>query len=92
MKTFNTYENTMMQSDVYIKLNESSYLFVGSYEVGLDLDMEFHPASMDQAAFNRINIRPSDKGSFEKRQEWDGLEINIDPKYNKAIIKKTLEG
>lgn len=91
MKTFNAYENLMMQGDVYIKLNEEFYLFVGTFNYDADLNQEFDPASNDQKSPNRIYIRSRDRGDFERRPDWDGLEINISEKYHKILIKKTLE-
>ena len=92
MKIFNTYENALMYGDIYVKLNDETFLFVGSDWIDEDFATSFTPASNNQDAHNRIYVRSADNGVFERRPDMDGLEIDIAKKYHKTIIRITFSG
>lgn len=89
MKTFNTYVNKLMDIDIYIKLNDINYLFVGEYEP-LGLEGEEAPGFTPVNKLPRkVHLKNSLNGYFERIEECDNKEVDIPNKYHKAIIKKT---
>lgn len=80
-----------MQDDVYIKLNDELYFFVGRYELELDGGVEFHPASPKKISPLRFGIRRKGNGTFERREEWDGFEFELPDQYKHSVIKRTFD-
>lgn len=95
MKTFDVYLNELMQDRLYIKLNEKWSLFIGEINImgffDEEDDIDFIPASNDQESHIRIHIQPNEKMALKRYEEYDGREIDIHPKYHKAIIKRTFD-
>lgn len=92
MKSFNTHENALMAGEVYMKLNNNDFLFIGEYEP-LALDDEEAPGfiPVNKMSHRKMNIRRAENASFERREEWDGFEFVVPEEYEKPIIKRVFK-
>lgn len=91
MTIFNAYEKS---DEIYIRLNDDLLLYVGEYnpfvftdQESLDIKERFTPAG--KSTSKDLHVVKSDK-FFTRKEKFDGIEIDIDSRYYKSIIKKTL--
>ena len=81
-----------MADKVYIKLNDSEYLYVGDFDLALDMDTKDAEFNWSPAAVIGIKSSKSGGGDFKRVKTFDGYEFEIPERFQKSIIKKILDG
>lgn len=88
MKAFNTYLNLNKQGDVYIKLTDNAFLYIGREGVFPGELGKFFLASEKESDSNHFFVVTKSWGRFESNPKAEKVDFKIPAELQAAIIRR----